>query len=300
MTAAIDLAQLPAPTVVEALSFEAIFSAMLTDLKARDPQFNALVESDPAYKILQVAAWREMLIRQRVNDAARASMLAYATGADLDQLAANFRVTRQIVTPANPNTIPPAPAVYETDARLRERVLLKLESISTAGPANGYKFHALSASPSVKDVAIIGPTTEAEAGRVRVVVLSTAGNGVPDSALLATVEASLNGLDVRPLTDKVIMEAAAVSNYTVQATLYYKTGPDPAVVRAAVNSALAVYVNERHRIGADVTISGLYAALHQPGVSRVDLAQPVANIVTTATQAPYCTSITLTDGGVYE
>src|SRR5690606_1403888 len=76
----LDLSLLPAPDVVEALDFETIFAAMLADLQARDPTFDALVESDPAYKVLQVSSFRELLLRQRVNDAARERMLAFASG----------------------------------------------------------------------------------------------------------------------------------------------------------------------------------------------------------------------------
>ena len=45
-------------------------------------------------------AYRELLIRQRVNDAARGVMLATASGTDLDNLAANFNVERLLITPA--------------------------------------------------------------------------------------------------------------------------------------------------------------------------------------------------------
>ena len=74
----VDLSQLPPPDVVETLDFETILAEMLADLRARDAVFDALVESDPAYKILEAAAYRETLIRQRVNEAARAVMLPSA------------------------------------------------------------------------------------------------------------------------------------------------------------------------------------------------------------------------------
>lgn len=90
----IDLSTLPAPKVVESLSLDAIVQAMISDLVSRDPTFTALVESDPAYKILEVAAYRELLLRQRVNEAVQAVMLAYAAGSDLDQIGANFGVPR--------------------------------------------------------------------------------------------------------------------------------------------------------------------------------------------------------------
>ncbi len=123
---AVDLSQLPAPDVVELLDYETILAAMLADLRARDAAFDALVESDPAFKILEVAAFRELLLRQRVNEAARGVMLAYAAGSDLDQLAALFGVQRLVLDPGNPAALPPVPSSYEGDAELRRRVQLSL------------------------------------------------------------------------------------------------------------------------------------------------------------------------------
>ena len=140
----IDLSRLAAPDVVEALDFEAILAEMLADLRGRDSAFTALTEADPAYKILEVAAYRELLIRQRINEAARSVMLAYAAGADLDQIAANFGVARLLIRPADDRTIPPTPAVYETDEELRNRVTLSLEGYTAAGSRGSYVYHALS------------------------------------------------------------------------------------------------------------------------------------------------------------
>ncbi|WP_163834692.1 baseplate J/gp47 family protein [Spartinivicinus ruber] len=62
---AIDLSQLPAPDVIEPIDYEMVLASMLDDLQKRDSSFTALVESDPAMKILEVCAYREMLIRQQ-------------------------------------------------------------------------------------------------------------------------------------------------------------------------------------------------------------------------------------------
>jgi phage-related baseplate assembly protein len=131
---AIDLAKLPSPEVVEQLDYEQILATMLDDLRARDEHFTALVESDPAYKILEVAAYRELVLRARINDACRAVMLAYAQGGDLENLAAFFGVQRQLVDPGNSESIPAVAPTYEDDDRLRKRVQLSLEGHSTAGP----------------------------------------------------------------------------------------------------------------------------------------------------------------------
>jgi len=94
MTTLSDLASLPTPAVIEPLSFETIFSELQTEFQARYPSYSALLASDPAVKLLEVAAYREVLLRNRINAAAKASLLAFATGSDLDHLAAFYGVTR--------------------------------------------------------------------------------------------------------------------------------------------------------------------------------------------------------------
>ena len=290
----IDLSNLPAPSVVEPLDYEAIFAAMLADLRSRDPLFTALVESDPAYKILEVAAYRELLIRQRVNDGARAVMLAYAIGSDLEQLAALFGVTRQIIDPGNPTAFPPVPPTIETDASLRYRTQLALEGLSTAGPEGAYRFHSLEVT-GVKDVGIQGPP-DTDPGDVLVTVLSQTGNGTASAPLLAAVTAALNAELVRPLTDQVTVQSATITTYEIHATLFIGSGPDPDAVLAQAQASVTAFTQARHRVGADIRLSALFAALHVAGVERVTLSAPgiVADLVIGATGAPFCTSINLT------
>ena len=69
---------------------------------------------------------------------------------------------------------------------------------------------------------------------------------------------------------------------------------------AAAQAAATAYASAQHRIGRDVTQSGLFAALHQPGVQRVVLAAPAATLTIGSAQASWCTAITLTNGGVDE
>jgi phage-related baseplate assembly protein len=58
----VDLSRLPAPIVVEQLTFE-----QMTELL---PSFDATIDRDPAVKVLQVAAYREILVRQTFQDGA--------------------------------------------------------------------------------------------------------------------------------------------------------------------------------------------------------------------------------------
>lgn len=291
---AVDLSRLPPPAVVETLSFEQILAAMLADLIARDPAFSALVESDPAYKILQVAAYRELVIRQRVNDAARSLMLASAIGSDLDNLGALLGVVRLMLDPGDPlQSIPPT---YESDADYRYRITLAPEGFSVAGPEGAYIYHALSADPGVLDASATSPSP----GEVVISVLARAGDGAADAALLAAVTAALTADDIRPMTDHVTVQSAEVVNFDIVGTRYTFAGPDSDVVLAASDASLQQYLTDSHKLGRDVTFSGLMAAITVPGIQRVDLTAPTANLAITRTQAPYCTGIALAYGGVDE
>lgn len=286
----VDLSQLPPPDVVETLEFEDILGNMLGELVERDPSFTALVESDPAYKVLEVAAYREMLLRQRVNDAAKAVMLSLARGADLDQIGANFAVGRMMLDPGDPNAIPPVPPTYEDDESFRSRIQLSFEGITTAGSEGSYVFHALSASPEVKDVQAVSP----DPGDVIVYVLPRSPGVVAGEGLLDLVAAAVNGERVRPMTDRVTVQAASLVEYSIVAELEVYKGPDLEVVRAQAYAAVAAYAEKQRRIGYDVTLSGIYAALHQAGVHNVNLIEPTATVVVAEGEASWCSSITVT------
>jgi phage-related baseplate assembly protein len=290
---AVDLSQLAPPDVVNPLSYEQILASILTDLQARDPAFTALVDSDPAMKVLQVAAYRELLIRTRINEAAQAVMLAYAAGADLDQIAANFSVARLVLDPGDPDSVPPVAPTYESDTDLRRRVQLSPEGYTVAGSQGAYTFHALGADPQVKDAQATSPGP----GLVTVYILSRDGSGAASVDLVDAVDAVLSADTIRPMTDSVSVQSVAIIEYVITADLTVYPGPDASLIQASAEDAARAYAETQHRVGYDVTLSGIYAALHQPGVQNVSLSSPVADIVMSVGQAAFCTAVAVTVGG---
>lgn len=291
---AVDLSRLPAPNVIEPLSFEQIYGEMLASLQALLPSFDATVESDPAVMLLQVCAYRELLLRGRINDAAKAVMPAFATGTDLDHLAALMSVQRLVLDPGDPaNNVPPT---YEDDTALRARVVLAPESFSVAGPEGAYIFHARSADGDVLDASATSPAP----GQVVVTVLSRSGDGTASQALLAKVADHVSAETVRPLTDAVTVQSATIVPYQITAALTTFSGPDGSIALAEAQRRVHEYRERQHRLGIDVTRSGIFAALHVEGVQNVVLTSPAADIVVDRTQAAFCTGINITYAGTGE
>lgn len=288
----IDLAQLPDPKVVEQLDYEQILEQRKAALLALWPEAERAeiaarmaLESDPLNKLLQENAYRELVWRQRVNEAALATLLAKARGADLDQVAANYNVRRLVVTAATEQ----APAVMEGDDALRERAQMAFEGLSTAGPRNAYVYHARSADGRVADATAVSPAP----AEVVVTVQALAGDGSAPADLLAGVLAALSDEDVRPVADRVTVQGAQILPYSVTATLYLaSTGPEAEPILAAAEARCRALVNARRRLGVEVSASAVHAALHVEGVRKVQL-NGWADIVPSAYQAGYCTGIHL-------
>lgn len=292
----IDLAALPDPQVVEQLDYEAIlaerkaYTISLWPAEERATIAARLaLESEPLTKLVQENAYRETLLRQRVNEAALATMLAKARGTDLEQIAGNYNVRRLVITPATETDA----AVMESDEALRERTQMAFEGLSTAGPRNAYIFHARTADGRIADA-----TAESPSPAVVVVTVQHAlGDGTVPADLQATVYQYLSDEDRRPVADRLTVQSAQVLPYEVTAQLHLATtGPEAEPILAAARQRLDALVHKRRRLGVEVSTSAIHAALHIEGVRRVDL-QGWADIKPTAAQAAYCTGTHISIAG---
>ncbi len=251
-----DLTQLPPPEVVENLDFETILQVHRADLLARYPEAAAVIdlESEPLNKLLQAHAYRELLYRQRVNEAARAHLLAFATGADLDHKAAFYGLTR---------------LAGESDERLRARVQLRIKSLAGNGTREAYELTAMTASQNVRDARATQPFP----GRVH--LLLWCHDAAQAEATLATVLAAINADDGRPLGVPVTVALARARAINITAAIEREAGaPADLAQRLVVTlaDALAAYA----RLGRDVPRSWITARLHTAQVAAVRFPDPAA------------------------
>lgn len=304
MTRILDLSRLPPPALVEALDFEGIRAALVADLKARYPGWTADLESDPAVKLIEVAAYRELLLRARINDAARAGMLACAQGADLDQLAARYGTARRD---------------GETDALLRVRAQIGFHQVAAAGSRERYLWHGLDAHPDVCQVDAwqVSPGVVAVAllarERVNLSQVEDADLSVgqalfgpapttshawvvagPASEALRAARERLTGDEVRPLGIDLRLPAPDITPYRISGTLVLPPGPDPEQVLTAASARLRTLLAAVTQFRVDVHRSALTGALMGDGVRTLELAEPAADIPRGPGQLAVCTEIELT------
>lgn len=319
-----ELLRLGPPPPLAARDFESLNSQSLADLLSR---FNgagiaynvANLETDPAVILTQSAAYRDMLRRRAIDDAVAQTYLGSATGAHLDQRAADYGVVRRAIAavpavtstvePPRPPNVPPlwswsSLAWVEGDESLRTRARLAWEALSVAGPSGAYVFHALDAHPLVSFVAVYGPETGiVEPGEVLVVVQAGNASGVPQQGVIDAVAARLDAHQVRfssgalsdrsvrdaqsirPIGARVLVHAVEPVRFHIEAKLYVRSGPDTEIIKLTAIERLNAYLRSRQRIGYEVPVSAIIAALHVadasglPIVEEVELLAPLSDIV---------------------
>ncbi|MBJ9373709.1 baseplate J/gp47 family protein [Acinetobacter sp. TGL-Y2] len=298
----IDFSQLAPPDIIETIDYEAILLERKNDLIAKfnDDEKDKIAEilnreSEPLTKFLEENAYRETVLRNRINTGARALLLAFATGNDLDQIGANFNVKRLIITPADTTKTPPTPAVYESDDAFRERIQLAFDTLSVAGPEAAYKKIARDSDGRVGDVTVVSP----QPAYITLTILQAdSQNGSASAELIQIVEKSVNAEDKRPIGDRVTVQSAQIINYSIDAKLFIGKDPEAATLLQQAIKNVTDYATKQKRLGRSIRMSAVYAALHIDGVSRVELTSPTADVVLTAAQASYCTNISVVIGGV--
>ena len=185
----------------------------------------------------------------------------------------------------------------EDDESYAERLRLRPNSFSVAGPEKAYIFHTFSVSPAIIDVAIDSPTP----GVVNVYTLLTGGE-LPKAAFLNEVENYLASEEVRPLTDEVHALAPTASSYSVNVD-YYVLNSDAVKldsIKAAVQAAVNDYVAwQQSKIGRDINPDELIKRVRDAGAGRVvhSTLTPVFKTLTKS-EVAQCSSVTVTCKGL--
>lgn len=280
---AVDLSRLPPPQVVEPLDFELILSRMLGDVTGR---FQAAgigydvghLETDPVRINLETASYSETLVRARINDAVRRTLLAFAKGSDLDHLGAAHGVLRM---------------ADEDDERFARRIVLKNMDRNSVGSEAHYMRVAFDAHVRVRDVVVY---TVGRDPTIRVAILAAGNDGVADAPLLAAVDAAVQAPANRMVNDSIVVEPVVRQVVDVAADVWLL--PDaPATTIADAEAALRAGWLADGRIGRDFSPSWAARYLSVAGIQRIENLQPAANVDVPFNQLAALGAVTLVDKG---
>ncbi len=284
-----DLATLPKPQVIKELDYEAIVSRQNTvfqttwaSVRAANPDLPTydveMLETDPAVIGNQSESARELLLRADINDAVRATLLAFATGGDLEHLAAFYDVERMD---------------GELDDRLKTRIVLAIQGRSTGGPPARYRYVAMTADIRVESAIAY---RDGRSPIIHVAIFSTDPDGVASAELLAIVDAALQADDVCLVNDTIIVSTAVRTTVNIAADIWLMPDADQdTIARAAL--ALRTAWGAEQKLGRSLVKTWWEAKLSIAGVYKIEGTSPMVDVVPPSSEAVSIGTIDLTFKG---
>lgn len=193
-------------------------------------------------------------------------------------------------------TVTEGGADVERDEDLAERIFLAPSAYSTAGPEDGYRYHAKGFSSAIGDVVA---TSDQAAGQVDIVFLMANGDA-PGEEMVSGLRDYLRDNNIRPMTDLVTVAAPAEVPYSVSMT-YHINRSDSAravAIQTAVEQAVTGYVVWQRTIGRDINPSQLVAMVMAAGAKRVEVTAPSYTTVAATAVAALTGIPTVNYGGL--
>jgi len=272
------------PQIIEELSAETILARKREALQRLFAQnglpYNAGETGyDPATILLEASAYDELLLRARVNDAARANILAFAAGGNLDALGDFHGVAR---------------LAGEEDEAYRRRIRLFAASGRGGGTADYYRYHALSADSAVKDAIVY---RQGKSPVIYIAIFADNDSGAADQPLLDKVALSVNSASVRMVSDTLQIISAVRIFARVKAQIWLYQTAEPQADRQAAANLLARW-QQRQGLGRPLTQSFIISSLMTEDIARVHLIEPKGDIEAAPNEAIAISEITLEPAGI--
>ena len=162
-------------------------------------------------------------------------------------------------------------ANLEDDDAYRERIRLRPNSFSVAGPDGAYIYHTISAHQDIKDVYVYTPTSTP--GVVKIIPLMKNGK-IPEDEILEIIKKKLSD-DVRPFTDKVEVEKPKKQSYNIELKYWINKTNSPNLIKTQIENAVKTYIDwQKEKLGRDVNPNKLTQLLIEAGAKRVEITEP--------------------------
>jgi phage-related baseplate assembly protein len=262
------------PTTLAPVDFEVIVQRRLAELRDRNSVFNATVESDPAYAVIEDAAVAEMLIRQRLNEVAASQFVRFATAGDLEARAADYGVAR----------LP-----GEEIERFRTRTLDRIASIGTVGSAPWFRYFAMTAEPALVDVNVDSPA----GGVVRLSLVTAEGAATEEQ--IATVSNAFVSDSSYMLGQTIEIVSAVEMEIDVVAEV--RLLPDaPPYTAANLETRLRAAWQSMRSLGRDLEPTTIIAALADVHTKSVYVQEPASAVVVLPRELVKLRDVTITLG----
>ena len=250
------LLSLPLPNSVEEISYDTILSERLAGYSSLLPDWSGSTDS-PLYKIAETESLREFTLRQIHNNQIRRTLLPFATGSTLRQLALWARYV---------------PEVGEDDNTTKLQIINRVRAspVTRTGLIALAKVSSVFVSDANVDFSVV-------ANRWQTTVYAL-GDSQADllPAEQVTLLAWMNQTGHTILDSVAVMGVVTKTPLTISVTAYYIPGVvDGATLAVDVRDAIYNWIDENSRLGNTIRKRDLESTAKVAGIRYVDATAPV-------------------------
>lgn len=286
----LELDQLPSMQVLETLNSELIIEERMKQFvelwRKNDPPAGAQydvdnLEFDPIKINQEANAFFELLLRDRVNQAAKGVTLAYAAGSDLDAIASRYPGGMPRIT-------------NESDDNYRMRIWLSPNTLSPHGTYEAYVFWALTGA-RMSGLPLRDATAVAKRGTANIIITimadgtpvtaNTEKDGVtappsptPTTVQIDAVRTYVGSSSRKGLTDVISVRSPKIVNTQYRINYWLFPGWDRDLIEPALYDAIAKLIEKQRWLGYSHTIDSIDAALKTSGVYKIHVVEPVVDV----------------------
>lgn len=183
----------------------------------------------------------------------------------------------------------------EDDESLAERIYIAPSKYSVAGPEEAYRYWVKTFNSSITDVYVDSENPT----EVLIEFIMNDGE-LPSESVISSLEEYLHDENIRPLTDRVIVQKPDTVEYELNVR-YYINKSDSAQAQTIQNNVNAAVENfiiwQRSKIGRDINPSKLICMMEDAGAKRVEIEEPEFKKIG-KTDVPKLSTKNVTYGGI--
>ncbi len=239
-------------------SYEKILSdiklSLIEKIQFYYPDFSSLSESDPLSKTIEIAAYRELLIRQKIKDTINASLLSQSSGSELDKLAS-------LVLDENKKT--------QNLAEKKTKIsTFWTDQFYTTGTKASYVYFVNKfGGEAIRDVKVVSKNHAVTI----YILLHNENEEIDTENFKKKLQTKLEDENIRRITDKIDIQFAKKIKYTIKAELSLDPNYSLETIQAIITEELKKETDKLFYLNKTISTKLLFKVFYKMGVKHVEL-----------------------------
>ena len=230
-------------------------ASLIKKIQVYYPNFSSLSESDPMLKTIEIAAYRELLIRQKIKDTIKISLLSQSSGTSLNQLA-------HLILDENKY------AKNFTEIRTDISTFWNDTPYYTTGTKSAYQYFVRKfGNETIRDVNVVNK----DHAVTIYILLNNENKLISSEKIKNDIQKKIENENIRRITDKINIQFAEIVNYTIEANITLDTNYSLEDIEVMIKAEIEKTTEKLFYLHKTISTKLFFKIFYKNGVKNVSL-----------------------------